>query len=131
MHREHLRAAQSDSLFSLEEIDEIPSSLAGVWAYIKWEADGRPSRSQEEADEEYHVGLLELQQCLCRGKTLDELWAVANGEAQPYAEFKRTFIDAARRAGGSADSAVAVEAPPPPPSAAEVDLTSSVDVEEV
>ena len=30
-----------------------PAELCGVWAYIKWEADGRPSRSAADADAEY------------------------------------------------------------------------------
>ena len=61
---------------SLEEIPEIPANMAGIWAYIMWEHAGCPNRSSEEADREYQQGIGELQQCLCRGKTLGELWQV-------------------------------------------------------
>ena len=61
---------------SLEEIPEIPANMAGIWAYIMWEHAGCPNRSSEEADREYQQGISELQQCLCRGKTLPELWKV-------------------------------------------------------
>ena len=63
-------------VLSLEEIPEIPSELAGIWAYIMWESAGCPQRSQDAADREYREGIAELQQCLCRGKSLDELWQV-------------------------------------------------------
>ena len=31
--------------------------LPGIWAYIKWENDGCPNRSQEESDAEYQRGI--------------------------------------------------------------------------
>ena len=31
--------------------------LPGIWAYIKWENDGCPNRSQEEFDAEYQRGI--------------------------------------------------------------------------
>ena len=71
-----LACLQSDMLFSLDEIDEIPADLAGIWAYVIWEAAGCPDRSQEAADSEYRQGISEMQRCLARGKTLDELWQV-------------------------------------------------------
>jgi hypothetical protein len=82
---------QSGELFSLDEIPEIPSELAGIWAYVMWEDAGCLDRSQEAADREYKAGIAELQACLTRGKTLDELWAVANGDVK-YSQFKREFI---------------------------------------
>lgn len=70
------RCVVQGPVLSLEEIPEIPSELAGIWAYIMWESAGCPQRSQDAADREYREGIAELQQCLCRGKTLDELWEV-------------------------------------------------------
>jgi hypothetical protein len=73
-----IRACMQGPALSLEEIDEIPANMAGIWAYIMWEHAGCPNRSSEEADREYQQGISELQQCLCRGKTLDELWKVCS-----------------------------------------------------
>lgn len=70
-------------MLSLEEIPEIPSELAGIWAYIMWESAGCPQRSQDAADREYREGIAELQQCLCRGKTLDVLWQVPRAPPPP------------------------------------------------
>lgn len=39
------------------QIPDVPDNLAGVWAYIKWEASGCPHRSQEESDAEYRQGI--------------------------------------------------------------------------
>jgi hypothetical protein len=75
---------------SLEEIDEIPANMAGIWAYIMWEHAGCPNRSSEEADREYQQGISELQQCLCRGKTLDELWKVCS--AAHFAQLSQIFV---------------------------------------
>ena len=35
------------------QIPEPPTELCGIWAYIKWESDGCPNRSGQEADAEY------------------------------------------------------------------------------
>jgi hypothetical protein len=67
---------QGDTLFSMDEIDEIPADLAGVWSYVIWESAGSPDRSQKAADREYREGVAQMQRCLARGKTLDELWQV-------------------------------------------------------
>lgn len=78
-HGDHViveRTPVQGPVLSLEEIPEIPSELAGIWAYIMWESAGCPQRSQDAADREYREGIAELQQCLCRGKSLDELWQV-------------------------------------------------------
>lgn len=69
-------------VLTLDEVEEVPEALAGKWSYIMWEAAGCPSRSKEDADAEYRTGIKELQACLCRGKTVDELWKVANGEVR-------------------------------------------------
>ena len=132
---------QSRDLFSLDEIPEIPSELAGIWSYIMWETAGCPDRSQEAADREYREGIAQLQACLMRGKTLDELWQVANGEVK-YADFRKQFIDK-QAAGGTkddtrkaaaekpAEAAAPPPPPPPPPPAKEEATESRVAVQEV
>lgn len=41
-----------------DQLPEIPQELSGIWAYIKWENDGCPNRSQQDADAEYQRGIL-------------------------------------------------------------------------
>ena len=60
---------QGDLLFSMDEIDEVPAGLAGVWAYVMWEAAGCPSRSQAQADAEYRSGIAEV----CSGAVFSQL----------------------------------------------------------
>jgi hypothetical protein len=79
-------------VIALEDIDEIPQDLAGIWAYMMWEYAGCPNRSQQDADREYQLGIQEMQHCLCRGKTIADLREVAEGKMS-YAQFKRDFID--------------------------------------
>lgn len=83
MRGDVLCCAVQGPVLSLEEIPEIPAELAGIWAYIMWESAGCPQRSQDAADREYREGIAELQQCLCRGKTLEELWQVRRLPARP------------------------------------------------
>lgn len=117
-------AESMDSLLSLDDIPEIPQGLAGVWAYIMWEHAGCPSRSQEDADREYQRGIAEMQQCLCRGKTLDELQAVADGKVK-YSDFKRDFIDVLK------EPRKTEAAPPPPKKKEERGTEGHVKVEKV
>ena len=91
---------------------------------------------QEAADAEYQRGIKELQRCLCRGKTLDELWAVANGDVA-YEDFKADFIDAEGIGGGApraaqngAGAEAAVAAPPPPTSGRQEQTESAAQEEE-
>ena len=39
------------------ELPELPGELCGIWAYIQWEADGCPNRSQHESDAEYQKAI--------------------------------------------------------------------------
>jgi alpha-glucan, water dikinase len=63
----------------LDSLPPLPQDLCGIWAYIKWEADGCPNRSKEEADNEYRNAINEMTTLLRQGQTLDDLWKVANG----------------------------------------------------
>lgn len=38
-------------------VQEPPTELCGVWAYIKWENDGCPNRPGHEADAEYQLAI--------------------------------------------------------------------------
>lgn len=38
-------------------LPELPGELTGIWAYIKWEHDGCPNRSQHDSDQEYQRGI--------------------------------------------------------------------------
>ena len=40
-----------------DQLPELPNELTGIWAYIKWESDGCPNRSQQDADAEYQRGI--------------------------------------------------------------------------
>ncbi len=40
-----------------QTMEEPPSELCGVWAYIKWENDGCPNRSAQESDSEYQASI--------------------------------------------------------------------------
>ena len=39
------------------DLPELAGELTGIWAYIKWEHDGCPNRSQQESDAEYRRGI--------------------------------------------------------------------------
>lgn len=41
-----------------DTLPELPNELSGIWAYIKWEEDGCPNRSQSDADAEYQRGIM-------------------------------------------------------------------------
>lgn len=40
-----------------DQLPELSGELTGIWAYIKWEHDGCPNRSQQESDSEYRQGI--------------------------------------------------------------------------
>ena len=40
-----------------DQLPELPEELTGIWAYIKWEHDGCPNRSQQDSDNEYQMGI--------------------------------------------------------------------------
>ena len=46
-----------DLLISDVQLPELPGELTGIWAYIKWEDNGCPNRSQLESDSEYRQGI--------------------------------------------------------------------------
>lgn len=60
---------------------QLPQQLCGIWAYIKWEFNGSPTRSQEESDAEYKKGIEEMKALLAfGGKTIDWLEQVGRGQ---------------------------------------------------
>lgn len=68
-------------------IGQIPGELAGVWAYMRWEAAGYPNRSQEESDREYQSALRELEWLLQKGISLESIQDVADKGYQNYSSF--------------------------------------------
>lgn len=46
------------------QLPELPGELTGIWAYIKWENDGCPNRSQQESDAEFRRGI-QVTCCAC------------------------------------------------------------------
>lgn len=52
-----------DSAIPDDQLPELPAELTGVWAYIKWEHDGCPNRSQADSDAEYQRGILVCATC--------------------------------------------------------------------
>ena len=81
----------SGRLLSREEIPRIPGDLAGVWAYMRWEAAGCPNRSKEESDGEYQAALREVEWLLRNGISMESLQAVANDGWQRYKSFIEDF----------------------------------------
>jgi len=77
----------SRRLLPQSQIPPIPQDLAGVWSYMKWEADGCPNRSKEEADREYDASLKELALLLRQGVTLDFLRGVSCDGVGRYIQF--------------------------------------------
>lgn len=70
--------------------------------------------SQAEADAEYRSGISEMQHCLAKGVSVDDLWRVAHGEIK--------FVDFRQNNG------LTVAAPPPPPPAPSPSAEPSSDV---
>ena len=46
---------------------------------MRWDTSGRPSRSEATAARDYDDGVGEMRELLARGRTMDDLWTVANG----------------------------------------------------
>ncbi len=47
------------------------------WAWVRWDFLGRPQRSDASASAEYDKGVAEMRDLLGKGRSLDELWRVA------------------------------------------------------
>ncbi|GAX78330.1 hypothetical protein CEUSTIGMA_g5772.t1 [Chlamydomonas eustigma] len=57
----------------------FPKDLCDKWAWVRWDAKGRPSRSEAGAGQDYDAGVVEMKELLARGKRMEELWQVVNG----------------------------------------------------
>jgi alpha-glucan,water dikinase len=84
----------------------LPKSLCDRWAWARWDNEGRSRRGESQAADEYDDCVLQMRQLLARGRTMDELWKVANGELN-YAEFIGRHLPKAQA------PAAAPPAPPP------------------
>jgi alpha-glucan,water dikinase len=121
-----LRSVDSDDedaaaavLLPLDQVPPVPQDLAGVWAYMRWEAAGCPQRSREEGDAEYRVAVAELTALLQRGAHLDLLRSVADAGVVRYTTFVAEFETAWRGAGAGKAAPRAAAAPPPAAAAAD------------
>ncbi len=59
------------------KLDQLPKDLCDKWAWVRWDQSGRPQRSDAAASAEYDRGVSEMKALLSKGRTLDELWRVA------------------------------------------------------
>ncbi|MEW5309696.1 MAG: hypothetical protein WDW38_001561 [Sanguina aurantia] len=71
--------------------DALPKELCDKWAWVRWDFASRPQRSPEAANEEHSIGVLEMKSLLLKGRSMDELWSVANGQWK-YAEYRKAVI---------------------------------------
>lgn len=94
------------------EDEVLPKNLCDKWAWIKWDHEGRPSRSEASAAAEYDTCVTEMRELLRRGRHLDELWQVANG-ATKYADYISQHLGSGN-GNGSATKAAAPPKPAPP-----------------
>ena len=99
-------ATTAENLLPLDKIPSIPQDLGGVWAYMKWEANGCPGRSKEEADLEYVVSMKELTTLLRRRVSLEELRKVASEGVTRYV----SFTEEMKKGRGSSNGAAAAVA---------------------
>ena len=76
------RLRSAASYEGAEDVDSsmvLPKSLCDKWAWMQWDHEGRQSRSEQSAADEYEACVNEMRALLARGRNLDELWQVANG----------------------------------------------------
>ncbi|GFR47292.1 hypothetical protein Agub_g8979 [Astrephomene gubernaculifera] len=71
--------------------DPLPKELCDKWAWVRWDHSGRPERSDGAAAAEYNKGVAEMRELLARGRTLDELWRVAEGKWK-YSDYSKKVI---------------------------------------
>ncbi|GFH15444.1 PPDK_N domain-containing protein, partial [Haematococcus lacustris] len=71
----------------VKPVDVLPKPLCDKWAWVRWDWEGRPPRSEQEATEEYERGVQEMKELMARGRLLDELWRVGEGKWK-YADYQ-------------------------------------------
>ncbi|KAJ9505372.1 hypothetical protein QJQ45_028079, partial [Haematococcus lacustris] len=75
----------------VKPVDVLPKPLCDKWAWVRWDWEGRPPRSEQEATEEYERGVQEMKELMARGRLLDELWRVGEGKWK-YADYQDKVI---------------------------------------
>ncbi|GFH06759.1 R1 protein, alpha-glucan water dikinase, partial [Haematococcus lacustris] len=83
----------------VKPVDVLPKPLCDKWAWVRWDWEGRPPRSEQEATEEYErgvqicfvTGVQEMKELMARGRLLDELWRVGEGKWK-YADYQDKVI---------------------------------------
>mmetsp|Transcript_19942 Transcript_19942/g.51852 ORF Transcript_19942/g.51852 Transcript_19942/m.51852 type:complete len:1521 (-) Transcript_19942:995-5557(-) len=64
----------------------IPKALADKWAWMRWDHQGRPQQSMPDANKDYDRGVEEMRALMGVGRSMDELWRVAEGK-WPYPKY--------------------------------------------
>ncbi|KAF5843594.1 hypothetical protein DUNSADRAFT_12856 [Dunaliella salina] len=64
----------------------IPKALADKWAWMRWDHQGRPQQSMPDANKDYERGVEEMRALMGVGRSMDELWRVAEGK-WPYPKY--------------------------------------------
>jgi alpha-glucan,water dikinase len=70
-------ALRPDATSAAAKVDQLPKELCDRWAWTRWDHAGRPERADAAAASEYDRSVAEMRELLARGRTLDELWRVA------------------------------------------------------
>ena len=59
------------------KVDELPKDLCDKWAWVRWDFVGRQPHTDAAAHSGYDQGVQEMRELINKGRTLDELWRVA------------------------------------------------------
>ncbi|GLC33353.1 hypothetical protein PLESTB_000342400 [Pleodorina starrii] len=98
-----------DATSAAPKVDQLPKDLCDKWAWVRWDHAGRPERADAAAASEYDRGVAEMRELQARGRTLDELWRVAEGKWK-YSDYRKKVIIPAL---GDATAPAAAAAAPP------------------
>ncbi|GIL61955.1 hypothetical protein Vafri_16315 [Volvox africanus] len=82
---------RADATSAATRVDQLPKDLCDKWAWVRWDHAGRPERAGGAAANEYDRGVAEMRELLARGRTLDELWRVAEGKWK-YSDYRKKVI---------------------------------------
>lgn len=94
--------------------DSLPKTLCDKWAWVRWDFQGRPSRSEQTAAVEYERGVQEMKQLLAKGRSIDELWRVAESKWK-YNDYREKIVVPVAGAAYAAAPATAPQQLGPPP----------------
>ncbi|KAG1681344.1 hypothetical protein FOA52_007392 [Chlamydomonas sp. UWO 241] len=76
---------------SEEEDVVLPKELCDKWAWFRWDSEGRQQGDAEQSTRQYDEGVIQIKTLLAAGRSMDELWQVANGAAN-YSEFCKAHL---------------------------------------